>query len=351
MSKSEKIRQFDPSGVGIKNDHFIGLPFSEEEAEVVLLPVPWDVTVSYVDGTAGGPENMLLASSQLDLMDTYIKDAWKMGIYMRPVSKDLLKKSKQIRKDAKIYIEALENGDKVEEFPLLQEILDRINRHCGEVVAWVKEQSSELISINKIVGLVGGDHSTPLGYLQALAERYSNFSILQIDAHMDLRESYEGFQYSHASIFHNALAIPSIQKLVQVGIRDYCEEEIQYVDQQAGRVQVFFDHDIKARQFQGETFHHICHQILDGLGENVYISFDIDGLQPFLCPHTGTPVPGGLLLEEATYLLQQLVEKGHRIIGFDLCEIAGAPHEWDGNVGARLLYKMANLAGRSQGRI
>ncbi len=348
MSKSEKIKSFDPSGIGLKNDHFIGLPFDEEEAEVVLLPVPWDVTVSYADGTAGGPENILEASSQLDLYDPFVDNAWKMGLYMRSPSTDLIKKSHQAREEAKHCIDFLEKGEAVGDYPLMQEILDRINQACEEMVNWVRQTSLDLMNKGKFVGLVGGDHSTPLGYLQALGERYSTYSILQIDAHMDLRKAYEGFRYSHASIFYNALSIPSVEKLVQVGIRDYCEEEIQLIEKQKDRIEVYFDHQLKAAQFSGTSFQHICDEILDGLGENVYISFDIDGLQPFLCPHTGTPVPGGLQFEEAVYLLQQVVEKGHRIIGFDLCEVAGKPHEWDGNVGARLLYKMANLLGKSQ---
>jgi agmatinase len=351
MSKLEKIQHFDPSGVGLKNDHFIGLPFEEEEAEVVLLPVPWDVTVSYADGTAGGPENILEASSQLDLLDPFVPDAWKMGLYMRPPSEEVRNMSLQVREDAKNYIDLLENGTKVEDHSGMQQTLRRINQACEEMVNWVRKQSKEIMENNKIVGLVGGDHSTPLGYLQALGERFPSFSILQIDAHMDLRKAYEGFLYSHASVFYNALSIPSVKKLVQVGIRDYCEEEIQLVEQQKERIQVFYDHGLKASRFSGQAFQEICDRILDGLGENVYISFDIDGLQPFLCPHTGTPVPGGLQFEEAVYLLERLVEKGHRIIGFDLCEVAGKPHEWDGNVGARLLYKMANLAGRSNDKI
>lgn len=351
MSKSEKIRAFNPSGVGIKNDQFIGLPFTEEEAEVVLLPVPWDVTVSYAAGTSGGPENILEASSQLDLLDPFVKNAWTMGLFMRPPSVDLKQKSDVLRNFAKDYIEFLENGGNVKENEALRLSLERINQECRQMINWVKQECHALLSKDKIIGLVGGDHSTPLGYLQALSEKHGSFSVLQIDAHMDLRKAYEGFTYSHASIFFNALSMPEVNKLVQVGIRDYCEEEVELVKRSEGRVRVYYDHDLKARQFQGHHFHKVCEEILDDLTEKVYISFDVDGLQPNLCPSTGTPVPGGLQFEEAVYLLQLLVTKGHQIIGFDLCEVAGKPNEWDGNVGARLLYKMANLAGKSQGRI
>ena len=351
MSKSDKIKQFNPNGIGLKNNHFIGLPFLEEDAEVVLFPVPWDATVSYSEGTSLGPQNILEASPQLDLFDPYLPNAWKMGIYMRLPSEEVLKKNNQIRQDASTYISFLENGGNVAESAIMKEILDRVNTACLSMVQWVKQECQVLLKSGKIVGLVGGDHSTPLGLLYALKENYSNFSILQIDAHMDLRNSYEGFTYSHASVFYNAIQIPSLQNLIQVGIRDYCEEEMLVMEAHPGKIKSYFDHDLKNMMFQGHSFHEICDKILDDLAENVYISFDIDGLQPHLCPNTGTPVPGGLQFEEAVYLLQQIVERGHNIIGFDLCEVGGKPHEWDGNVGARLLYKMANLAGKSQSRI
>ncbi len=351
MSKQEKIDQFNPSGVGLKNDQFIGLPFTEEEAEVILLPLPWDLTVSYLAGTAQGPENILQASSQLDLYDPFVKDAWKMGIFMKPIPEKIYKYCQKLRPLAKSYIDFLENGGDAHQHPEMEEKRAQINQACADLKEMVRGTCLELLGKNKIIGLVGGDHSTPLGLLEALSKYHESFSILQIDAHMDLRKAYEGFTYSHASIFYNALSIESIKPLVQVGIRDYCEEEIEVVEHEADRVQVFYDHELKSRQFQGQPFHEICADILDHLSEKVYISFDIDGLQPYLCPHTGTPVPGGLAFEEAVYLLQQLVEKGHTIIGFDLCEVGPPPYEWDGNVGARLLYKMANLAGKSQGRV
>ncbi len=351
MSKDDKIKQFNPSSAGLNNGKFIGLPFDEHEAEIVLLPVPWDVTVSYTEGTSTGPLNILEASRQLDLFDPNVKDAWKMGLFMRSLSTELQKKNLTLRKDASHYQKYIENVGQAQDSPIMKEILERVNSGCLEMVQWVKEECLELLTAGKIIGLVGGDHSSPLGFIQALGERYSQFSILQIDAHMDLRKGYEGFTYSHASIFYNALHVPSVKQLVQIGVRDYCEEEVRFAEEHTNKITTFFDHQIKELQFQGHSFQQICQQILDGLHENVYISFDIDGLQPHLCPNTGTPVPGGLQFEEAIFLIQQLVEKGHKIIGFDLCEVAGKPHEWDGNVGARILYKLANMAGKSQFRI
>lgn len=351
MSKAEKIKKFDPNGVGIKNNHFIGLPFDEQEAEVVLLPVPWDVTVSYADGTAEGPANILEASAQLDLFDPFVKDAWKMGLYMRPSSDYWLEKSKQLRPIAQDYIDFLEEGGKVEASAERSQQLKMLNDECLALKQWVKNECLKLLEHRKIVGLVGGEHSVPLGLLEALAEKYEQFGILQIDAHLDLRKAYEGFTYSHASIFYNALQIEAVNKIVHVGIRDYCEAEVDFATAYGERVHIFYDHQIAASIYNGVSFGAICRKIVEQLPDKVYISFDIDGLIPSLCPNTGTPVPGGLEFQQAMFLLQLVVESGRTIIGFDLCEVAGFSHEWDGNVGARVLYRLANLTGKSQGKI
>lgn len=350
MSKEEKIKNFDPNGVGLKNGHFIGLPFEEEDAQLILMPVPWDVTVSYSDGTATAPENILEASSQLDLLDPDVPDAWQLGLYFRKPSIEYLSKNQQLRQQAIAYIDFLEQGGKVEENAQMLECLTTINAECNKLKSWVKKECLAILDSGKKVGIVGGEHSSPLGLLEALAERYDHFGILQIDAHMDLRKAYEGFTYSHASIFYNALQIPAISQLTQVGIRDYCEEEVA-VANASGRTTTFFNHEIKRAIFEGKTYLQIVNQIIDTLPQNVYISFDIDGLQPNLCPGTGTPVPGGLDFEEAIFLIHAVVKSGRKIIGFDLCEVAGIGNEWDANVGARVLYRLSNAAMKGDGDV
>lgn len=347
MTKQEKIDTFDPNGVGLTNGNFIGLPFNEEDAKVILLPVPWDVTVSYNDGTATAAENILNASYQLDLYDADLKDAWKMGIYMRPVDQVWKRRSELLRAKATTYIEWLEAGSSPEQKNEMQENLAQINQACFDLKTWLSNETRNLVERGKLVGIVGGDHSTPLGYLETLASYYPIFGILQIDAHMDLREAYEGFTYSHASIFYNALKIPAVQSLVQTGIRDCCEAEVAVAMKEKERVTVFYDADIRAALYQGKNFDNICDEMISKLPNHVYISFDIDGLAPTFCPNTGTPVPGGLDYQEVMYLLKKVVDSGRKIIGFDLCEVAGVGHEWEGNVAARILYKMANLAGKS----
>jgi len=344
MSKEEKIRNFDPNGVGLNNGHFIGLPFEEEDAQLILLPVPWDVTVSYGDGTSTGPANILETSPQLDLFDPDVPNAWQMGLYFRPPDAGWLAKNKSLRLKSSTYINFLENAGQVERSPEMQAVLNEINTACTELKDWVKDQSAAILDSGKKVGIVGGEHSSPLGLLEALAERHDSFGILQIDAHMDLRKAYEGFTYSHASIFYNALQLDAIKQLTQVGIRDYCEAEVE-VARTSGKVTTYYDHSLKRALFSGKTYAALVEEIVATLPQKVYLSFDIDGLRPQLCPNTGTPVPGGLDFEEAIYLIHSVKASGREIIGFDLCEVAGQGCEWDGNVGARVLYRVSNLVG------
>jgi agmatinase len=340
---------FDPSGIGLHNGQFIGLPYTADDARIILMPAPWDVTVSYRDGTSTAAANILQASYQLDLYDAHVKDAWKFGLHLLPANEMVLAKSQTIRKLAQKYIDFLESGGDLSKSPAMQKNLTQINKACDEFRNWVADETAYWLDKGKLVGLVGGDHSTPLGYLQTLATRHSSFGVLHLDAHLDLRQAYEGFKYSHASIYNNAMRIPQIEKLVSVGIRDYCDEELSVAEAHGKRIKIYFDHRIRQQLFEGDTFKDIATKTSRQLPKNIYISFDIDVLRPYLCPNTGTPVPGGLEFEEVTYLLNFLVEKGHRIIGFDLSEVAGIGHEWDGNVGARVLYKLANLMGKSQG--
>lgn len=338
------LSNFDPNSVGNANNNIFGLPFTEEEAALVLLPVPWEVTVSYKAGTARAAEKICKASLQVDLIDVDVKDGWKQGFYMRDVDKKILAKSDYLRKEAELYINYISHGEAVEDNKFMGKALDEINEGCTFLNGWVYDQTKSLLDQDKLVGLVGGDHSTPLGFYKAIAEKYGDFGILQIDAHCDLREAYEDFTYSHASIMFNALKdIPALKKLVQVGVRDYSEVELDYIKASEGRVITYFDKDIKERIFEGDSWKLIVKEIGDHLPENVFLSFDIDGLDPKLCPHTGTPVQGGFEADQIFYLLKKVLESGKKLIGFDLNEIGVSINEWDENVGARVLFKLCNL--------
>lgn len=350
MSKQDKINNFDPNALGDANNNIYGLPFTTDEAEVVILPVPWEVTVSYSAGTALGPQAVFNASFQVDLFDPKITDAWKIGIAMEPVSDDIASRSESLRRKSESYIAMLEEGEQPETNSKMEDIRTLVNAECEKMILWVKNKSLTYLNQNKIVALLGGDHSTPLGLMQALAEKHDSYAVLQIDAHADLRDAFEGFEYSHASIMYNAIKIPQVSKLVQVGIRDYCESEYDLIQGSNGRIVTFFDRDIKHKQYDGVSWTAICNEIIAQLPNDVYLSFDIDGLDPKLCPNTGTPVAGGFEFEQVLLLIEKLVDSGKRIIAFDINEVAPGGDEWDANVGARLLYRIANMAAKSNGR-
>jgi agmatinase len=338
---NDRRQNYNPSDVALVNGNLYGLPFDWNAANLIVIGVPWEVTVSYGAGTANAPQRILAASTQLDLFDFDNPDGWKQGIFMEEISADLIEKNRYYRTLATQIIDRLETGKSLADTPNLTPILEEINRACDRVNEWLRDRCLQAIDRGKRVGVIGGDHSVPLGYFQALATKYDDFGILHIDAHADLRDAYEGFEFSHASIMFNALKIPQISKLVQVGLRDICHDEVELINESAGRVVAYYDTAIKQRLYGGTTWIELCREMVDRLPEYVHISFDIDGLDPKLCPHTGTPVAGGLELEETFCLFRELVKSGRKIIGFDLCEVGDG--EWDGNVGARIVYKLANL--------
>ena len=152
---------------------------------------------------------------------------------------------------------------------------------------------------------------------------------------------------------YNVLKTSAVARLVQVGIRDFCDEEFQMMKRGMGRVKTFFDDKLKESLGQGQSWDSLCDQIVNELPEKVYISFDIDGLDPKLCPHTGTPVPGGLEFHQAVTLIRKVATSKRTIIGFDLCEVAPGPadNEWDANVGSRILWQLCNWTGVSNGKL
>lgn len=346
--KQQKIDNFDPSQPGLADATIYGLPFTAEESEFIIVPVPWEVTVSYGAGASEGPDAILEASYQVDLLHQNYPELWKLGVFYDEAPAHWAEQSVELKGLAQPIIEALENGEEIETFPLLQSDLDKINRVCAVLKDEVSERVSYWMNQGKKVILLGGDHSTPLGYYEALTKKHESFGVLHFDAHMDLRKAYEGFTYSHASIMYNTLKLDAVSKIVQVGIRDFCEEEVGVVKNANGRVLVHTDADLKVSLFEGESWMRICDEIIASLPEKVVISFDIDALLPWYCPNTGTPVPGGLSYEQATYLLDKLAVSDKEIIGMDLVEVAPGDDDWDGNVGARLLFHMCGAFAKSQ---
>jgi agmatinase len=335
------IENYNPNDIAQDNGNFMGLPFTYETANLIIFSVPWEVTVSYHQGTAQGPQQILDASLQIDLFDFDYPNGWQKGIFLQPHTEEMLEKNDYYREKAKTIIESLAQGIKITDSQNLADTLFLINHACQEVNQILLQECQKALNLGKKIAVIGGDHSVPLGCFQALATKYDDFGILHIDAHADLRNAYEGFEFSHASIMFNAMKIPQITKLVQVGLRDICHDEVQMINESDNRIIAYYDPKIKQQLYAGKSWLEQCQEIVNNLPEKVYISFDVDGLDPKLCPHTGTPVPGGLELEQVYCLFREVVKSGREIIGFDVCETGD--NEWDGNVAARITYKLANF--------
>jgi agmatinase len=340
----------DPEDISRPNGQFLGFPYSFEESQIVFFPVPWDATTSYGAGTAQGPQAIIDASVQLEPTDFHVPKAWKIGHYTIAPNEQIRAKNDKMRQLAKQIIEYQEAGGTCQD-KAIQPDLEVVNNASENLNQWVYQETSSLLEQNKLVGLIGGDHSVPLGLMKALIDRHGEYGILQIDAHADLRKAYEGFTYSHASIMNHVIQLPKISNLVQVGLRDFSQGEIETAKADK-RISWFTDWKLKEKAYQGYIWQDQCQDIVACLPNQVYISFDVDGLSPEFCPNTGTPVPGGLDFNQALYLIEMLVKSGKQIIGFDLCEVSPNPNnpddEWDANVGARIAYKLANFMFASQ---
>lgn len=336
--------KFDPNATGVASAGIFGLPFSFEESKLVLIPVPWEVTTSYGNGTSLGPDAIYECSRQIDVMHADTGTAYEKGIYWYRENQEAWKRLNHQLKPMAVKIKNhLEQGNElVGGFLQMQE---QINKQGADFHQTVYSVSKDLLSQNKIIGIVGGDHSSPYGAIRAISEKFQkDFTIIHVDAHADLRKSYQGYEHSHASIMRNVMENNLAKKLIQLGIRDYCPEEADFIDSRKD-ILTYFDRQTKRRMAKGESWLSICNEVLKNIPtQNVYFSFDIDGLNPALCPHTGTPVPGGMDYDHALELFHLVSSHKKTIVGFDLCEVSPpSPEEldgWDGNVGSRILYNL-----------
>jgi agmatinase len=341
---------FDPDAPAQPGSGIFGLSVPADAAAVILMPVPFEATTSYGGGTSDGPAAILRASVQVDLFDVETGHPWRHGICMLAQDERIAAWNREARIAARPVIGA---GGASPERPDLLQPVERVNEIGTRLNAAVRSEAQRWLAMGKLFGVVGGDHSVPFGSIAEHAVRFPGLGILHIDAHADLRRAFEGFTWSHASIMHNVVQrLPEIGRLVQVGIRDLGQEEFEQIRASRGRIRTYFDPLLAAGQLMGRSWAEQCSRMADELPESVYVSLDIDGLDPSLCPHTGTPVPGGLSFHQLDLLLRVLVESGRRIVGFDLDEVAPGPpgDEWDANVGARVLYKLIGWMLVSLGR-
>jgi agmatinase len=335
------LDSFDPDAPA-SGDGLFGLPHTPDEAAVVVIPVPFEATASYRRGTRDAPDAVLEASRQVDLHDLETGEPWRAGIAMEPVDPRFAAWNDEAQTDA---LAVIANGGAD---PGDAERAARVDAIMRKMNALVRDRTAAVLARGRIPAILGGDHSVPFGAIEAAAAKYPGIGLLHVDAHADLRDAYEGFTWSHASIMHNVMTrIADVGYCVQVGIRDIGAAERAFTREHE-RMSTYYAPEIAWEIAGGEPFRRMVNRMIEPLPENVWITFDIDGLDPALCPSTGTPVPGGLSWDQALVLLRVLGTSGRRIVGFDLNEVGGA--EWDAIVGARLLYKLAGWALASRRR-
>ena len=344
--------QFDPAAAAPEGSGLFGLSHGPDEARVHVVPVPFDVTASYRKGAARGPEAVLAASRQVDLYDLLFERPYEAGICLLEARPEVVAAQEEATPLAAAVIE---QGGAVAGDPRLERALARVNELSAGVNDVVREEVERILAAGRLPAVLGGDHAAPFGALEAAAARFPGLGVLHFDAHLDLRESYEGFAWSHASILRNVSDRLDVARFLHVGIRDLSEDELAHARGSGGRHEVVLDTEWAAARLEGRDLRALVRERLAMLPATVWVTFDVDGLDPALCPSTGTPVPGGLSWHEAMLWLEELARSGRRVVGVDLVEVAPGPaslageDSWDAIVGARLLYRLIGCALRSGG--
>lgn len=301
-----------------------GLPFAVDDAAVVIVPVPWEATCSQGTGTADAPELLLQASRFVELHDVVLGNVYERGIAMSSRLSEVEQMTREIQS-----LEASGGASASQ----IDAVSARLNTLVHEVI-------TQHLLQGQVTGLVGGDHSVSYGSIAAHCQAYPDIGILQIDAHADLRASLDGMVWSHASVMRHVMDSVQPKSLMQVGLRALCSAEKQY-QASNNRIVVHTDHEIQLKLAASESWLAICDDIIDQLPEEIYLTLDIDGLEPAYCRHTGTPVPGGLTFMQVVLLLHRIRQKGHVFRGFDLVEVGG--HTEDALIAAHLLYTLCGL--------
>lgn len=343
---------FDPDGPGL--DGLYGVEVPLEDAGLVVVPVPFQATASYGRGTRDGPAAVRTASLQIDLDDVQFGASYELGIGWDGARGDeIAALGDAVDAQARAVIEA-GGADSDAASPELRSARDAVDAVSAAVRALVRQGSEAALERGAVPVVLGGDHSSPLGNIAAVAARHPGVGIFHVDAHADLRVAYLGFRESHASIMHNALELPGVAGLVGVGYRDMGRAERRRIDED-DRIVAILDDELGRRRLAAEPFAAVVDAVCAALPETVYLSIDIDGLEPSLCPDTGTPVPGGLDWHQLCALLEGIA-RTKRIVGADLCEVApgqsGAEGRdgWDAIVGARVLYKLIGAVATARRR-
>jgi agmatinase len=282
-------------------DNFLGLPkpySSLERARVLVLPLPLEATVTYGRGTRHGPEAILRASQQVELYD------------------------REFGREA-----ALEYG--VHTLPALA-----FPEDVGEAVGVIAETAARWAATGRLLVGLGGEHTVTLGMVRGILQAHGGpLTVVQIDAHADLRAEYEETPYSHACTARRLLETPGVEQILQLGVRSVCPEEVEFARAHPDRVRVWYTEEVHAGDWSEELTARLS-------GRAVYLTIDVDGLDPAVIPATGTPEPDGLTWKEAVDVLRTVARAASAVVGIDCVELAPVPGLHAAEfAAAKLLYR------------
>jgi agmatinase len=276
---------------------------SLEQSQIAILPIPFEATTSYGKGTKYGPEEILRASAYVEFYDdeTEKELCFDKGIAtLKPLN------------------------------------FNKLN--TKEALALIETNTEKILELGKFLVCLGGEHTITLPVVKQFFKKFPNMSLLQFDAHSDLRIDYEDNPYSHACVMARILEFFPPERIVQVGIRALCKEEAELIKEKS--INTYFASKIKQNSYGSDWIS----KVVDSLSEEVYITFDVDFFDPAIMPSTGTPEPEGFNYSEAIEIVRQVVRSGRKVVGFDVVELAPIKNIHHPNLTtARLIYKMLNI--------
>ena len=339
-------KDFNPNTITPDNGCYFGLSHDPESAALVLLSAPWDTTTSLRSGSSYAPDAIIEVSRYVDFYEPLAPNSWQKGIATAPIDYSIQDLSHRLRSDAERVINLHDElGMSVIDNLMYERRLRRVNEGSVEVNNNIFQQASNWLSKDKIVGLVGGDQSVTYGIVRAMGYKYEKLGLLHIDSKCDMREAFQGFDFSHASTMFNIMRdVPQVDKLVSVGVQEFSPIEWERVSNN-GRIKVFTAQQMWSDQFEGTPWSKIVDDIIAELPDHVYISLDIDGLMNECSPNKGHMTAGGLNFHQVIYLMDRIITSGRRIVGFDLTEVSpNIENKADMRIVARLLFKMCSIA-------
>lgn len=318
---------------------------TEQNLQTIIIPAPWNVADDIGSTASTAPEHIAKCSREASLQN-YRAPLRASHVVMAHMDQDWQAENDRLRVQA---LDCLISRDTHAECHRALRV--EVDTLCQKLRNNIRKDASVLIGSGKTVGLLGGDCSTPLGLLDALAGFYNNFSLLHIGARCRLHAPSQLFECTPRHFMKHVLKMPFIPRITQVGMRTCTREEVQCMESEEGRWHPFDDDYMQSQTQKGIPWREVCASVVETLSDRVYISFDLGALAYYTCPNTADPLPGGMSLYQAMELIKQVEVAKKRLIGFDLCQVNPTAVErgfcQDVQMATAILRRLVHVAGAS----